>query len=608
MDAGRRQLEAFWAFAAGAVAFVVCACVPYDGDFGFHLAIARWILEHGWLPLKEPFAAVLSEEPFRGSYPLGSLLIALPWIAAGESAGDQALQLWKALLSACAFGAIAALPMRRGGVPPPVAGSIAALAACAAAERLLGRPLILSAGATAALLWWLSAVPAATPRPRTLLAVALLSTLWAWVHPEWWLGTGLLALHGMLAPTEERRRWLLRLSVWVAVPVASFTILHPAGASPLFGPVRDFVDPWMSQSIVELQRFDPRVRPAIATVWLVVVAASAFVQAWRRRWRDAAFGAVAVLLAVLSWRFLLPGAVLSVPIVACAFEALAAGLSLRIRATATISAMLLAVWHSLPATWDDVKLAAGMPAADPRGIAGALEKLETPRGPLLCSYATGSLLLREPRLAARRVLVDGRFETYGGAYLRDIVEPIFGDPALPARVADRIGAPAMVLSWMDVAMTPPGWWDSIRAKDWRLAYWDSFGALLLRGTVPGESPRSGPPRGADPFRPEQRDLREEARAMLAVHRDEDYPAFQLPRLVLIQSTLAAGDEEAAALLASQWLGEGAPPTLHADVVRAQLARAQGDERSVRRWLDRAAKRDRSGAMKMVRRWYFPEED
>jgi hypothetical protein len=108
-----------------AVAFALAALAPFRSyDSFWHLATGRWIVEHGALPLTDPFAVASDRIPWIN----GEWLFQLIAYAIHALGGLAALSWFRAILAAAVFTIAYLLASRDSEAPVALALSCAAFA------------------------------------------------------------------------------------------------------------------------------------------------------------------------------------------------------------------------------------------------------------------------------------------------------------------------------------------------------------------------------------------------------------------------------------------------------------------------------------------------
>jgi hypothetical protein len=294
-----------------------------EGDFWFHLAAGRDIVQHG-LPHAERWClAVLGQWPW-----LGEWLYHVALYGTRAAAGDWGVTVWRAAWTALAVAFALALARQTSGEGGPRAGLgtaalLATLALANIRERLAARPEQIT---MAFLLLFLLVFERArrAGRDRTLWLVPV-QIVWVNMHPGWFLGPLVAALYALLeafgrsaAARRRALRWLLvGLAFCAAGAVSprpldtlSLRLMRDARADPMMLTI-DELKPWIWA--------EDRARPFTA---LLALAAAAAIVGGRRAWRAsppltvAALGALAAGL--VHARFKALGALVALPVLAAA--------------------------------------------------------------------------------------------------------------------------------------------------------------------------------------------------------------------------------------------------------------------------------------------------
>lgn len=223
------------AVAAGAVFAAVSArSAPSDTDLFWHLATARWVVEHGELARVDTFSSTAAGAPLAQQQWLGQLALWAAY-ATGSWWGIVALRAAGVLAVA---GIVLGLCLSRA--PRPWVGVLAAAPGLALSRILwVDRPELLGLVAFAGFL--VLALAARAGDVRALAALIPLFALWANVHGSFVVGVVLLvALAGEVALFERalRRRFLAGTALAVAA-----TVLNPDLLGAYDGPGWHFANP-----------------------------------------------------------------------------------------------------------------------------------------------------------------------------------------------------------------------------------------------------------------------------------------------------------------------------------------------------------------------------
>jgi hypothetical protein len=242
---------------AYAVAIGVAVKLLNDGDTLSHIAIGRWIIEHGAIPFHDPFSFTVP----------GGKWVPHEWLAEVMFAAIWGWLGWGGVVAATA-GAIAAafaLLTRalQSSLGPRRAAIGAALAFLLTEGHLLARPHAL---ALPLLVIWMSGVIRARDEDRTpSLALLPAMILWCNLHGGFVVGllfAGLLAAEAALAAPAVARAPVLRgWGIFLVLAVLS-ALASPNGSSALLLPLHMIQMSFALSSIaewhaVDFSRFDP---------------------------------------------------------------------------------------------------------------------------------------------------------------------------------------------------------------------------------------------------------------------------------------------------------------------------------------------------------------
>jgi hypothetical protein len=223
-----------WLAGAGVYLLLLAlgARLLYDPDSYSHIAVGRWILAHGAVPVTDPFSFSMH----------GAHWIAFEWLSEVIYASVYALAGWPGVvvLAAAAIALSFALMLRfllRDLAPTPAL--LLLLAALALlAPHMLARPHVLTLPVMVA--WAAALVRSMDERARPPYWALPLLTLWANLHGSVVLGVGLIgpaALEALLQ--EDKHAWpriVLRWLPFGALAVVA-ACLTPYGPGPLLVPL-----------------------------------------------------------------------------------------------------------------------------------------------------------------------------------------------------------------------------------------------------------------------------------------------------------------------------------------------------------------------------------
>ncbi|HMK68725.1 MAG TPA: hypothetical protein VK433_09275 [Stellaceae bacterium] len=228
-----------------------------DPDTYLHVAAGRWIWAHGAVPATDPFSATVAGGRWVAHEWLSEVLLAGAYGALG-AAGAVAL----VALAAAASLAILIRTLLNY-VRPPLALAAAALAFFLMAAHLTARPHALALPALA--LWAAGLVEARAEDRRPSLALLPVMLLWANLHGGFVVGLGLagaLAVEAvLLAPDAAVRGKALRGWGLFLVGAALASLLTPQGIEGWLFPIElmrqsfslSFVNEWRAPDFSTLQ-------------------------------------------------------------------------------------------------------------------------------------------------------------------------------------------------------------------------------------------------------------------------------------------------------------------------------------------------------------------
>jgi hypothetical protein len=250
-----------WIFSAGVYLMLlpIGARLLNDPDSYWHLAVARWILEHRTFPSTDPFSHTMPGAPW----------IAFEWLSEMIYAGAYALAGWPAVVVvaaatiAIAFGLLLRFLLQRLDTIPALILTLAAVVM--AAPHMLARPHALVLPVMVA--WVAALVRAIERRNAPPFAFLPLIALWANLHGSVAVGVAFIApaaLEAVLqAPRSEWSKIVQRWSLFAALAVvaASLTpygpgiLLAPANTLSL-GSALSIIGEWKPQDFGKLGAFE----------------------------------------------------------------------------------------------------------------------------------------------------------------------------------------------------------------------------------------------------------------------------------------------------------------------------------------------------------------
>ena len=457
-----------------------------DPDTYWHLAAGRWILEHGSVPLSDPFSHTLPGAPW----------VAHEWLSEIILAGIFRLAGWSGLVVATALSFAATLAYLNrfllARLEPLHALVLTGLAASLLAMHLLARPHIFVWPLLAVWVGTLVAASEQARRPPWWLLPLL--CLWANLHGSFALGLALaaaLAVDALVGlPAGQRRvaarHWAGFLGLALAV-----TLITPWGWHGLLYPFQvvnmeyalQRISEWRSPDFHSLQGLE---------IWLLLLLALACSGRLRLPWLRLLLVLGLVHLALKHQRhgtvLALVAPLLIAPPLARGWPRGATGnadvldrLFLALAAPARRGAILVAVLLAsllIGAVLHGARFAPAV-ANTPQAALRAAQAAQA-SGPVLNSYGFGGYLI----YAGVPVFIDGRADMYGDRLLRRQLEALElrnGD-ALTQLLADyRIGWTLLEPHTPAVALLD-------RLPAWRRVYADEVAVVHVRSqplpTVP----------------------------------------------------------------------------------------------------------------------------
>ena len=451
----------------------------HDPDTYLHIAVGRWMLAHGALPVADPFSHSLPGAPWVPAEWLGEVALAAIYRAAGWGG----IVVLTAGCFALAAGLLVRFLLRR--LPPLPALVAAAAGAMLVLPHLLARPHVL---ALPALVAWCGALLAARDDERgppwTVLPVM---ALWANLHGSFMFGLALawyLAAEAVLRTAAgasrgvEARRW-----GGFAVAAIAASLIDPNGISALIQPIRLVFMPALQAGFIEWAPADLTRFPALE-LWLGGAIALGFALRVRLPWTRLLLllGLFHLALAHVRHADLLglvgPLAVAPAlgPALAALMETAAASPLSRAAAAlagpapgrARLSAVILAAAVSLPAVLHPPDRAGD--AVTPQAALAAARRLDL-TGPVLNSEAFGGYLV----FSGVPVFIDGRIEMYGNDLLAADIAAEVGDVAALVALLDRYH-----IAWTLLRAGSPAAAALDRLPGWRRAYADRQAVIDVR--------------------------------------------------------------------------------------------------------------------------------
>jgi hypothetical protein len=203
-----------------------------DPDTYWHLAVARWILEHRTFPTTDPFSHTMAGEPWIAFEWLSELAYAAAHVAAGWSG----VAVLAALAIALTFGLLTWFLARELEIVPTLA--LVTAACILTAPHLLARPHLLAMPLMVAWVGMLvRAVDRGAPPPFRLLPLIV---LWANLHGSVCLGIAFIAptaLEALVQADRHQRPNVLKTWALFAILAVAAASLTPYGWQTLLMPI-----------------------------------------------------------------------------------------------------------------------------------------------------------------------------------------------------------------------------------------------------------------------------------------------------------------------------------------------------------------------------------
>ena len=220
------RLATLFAAVLALATFCLAVVLPSaDPDTYWHLASAKWMVEHGQLLTRDPFSSTAAGVP----YSVGEWGGELVWYASYLAAGWAGIAVLRAVVVALATFFTAKLVLL---VQPRPLFAIAPLLAALAIGKTTwtDRPQLFTLAFFAAFCYALFRVRFGAA-PRTLWLLPPLLLLWTNLHAGYAVGLALIALFTFEAILRRAGTWRTLLAVLVAGAVAA--MLNPEAFGPL---------------------------------------------------------------------------------------------------------------------------------------------------------------------------------------------------------------------------------------------------------------------------------------------------------------------------------------------------------------------------------------
>ena len=392
--------QAFPLGVAAAAFILASARGPSDSDMFWHLATAKWTVEHGALLRQDVFSSTVPGQPYAVGEWLGELILYAAYVVGGW----VGIAILRGLLVAT-FAFFVARLVRWSGAPPLVTVPLIVAAIAVSSITWTDRPQLWTLAFVPALLDLLFAVRAG--RARLLYVLPPLFLFWANVHGGYPLGLAIIGAFTVEA-LLLRRSYAVRLAI-VLVACALVTFIDPAPFDAGTTAREDALAP--PRFITEFLPPDV-LTPAGAVFALLVLGAVAAAMARGGEPLDALLLIPLLWLALSAQRHMVFFAAVAAPFIAArvSVPVLWRGPALPAPARVALAGTLLLV---------AVISAAFAPTSpDLRAYpAPALAALRAGSGRLLNEYDWGGWLIWSA--PERPVFIDGRYIPYLGGVLGD---------------------------------------------------------------------------------------------------------------------------------------------------------------------------------------------
>jgi hypothetical protein len=467
MPSGRSGATMFVVFALlGSVALLVLLCrtEPFSTDYPWLLRMGQWILDHGALPLHDPFSWTTADRPIVPHQWLFEVLVA----SIDRFAGPAGLCVF---YGAVAMAVYIVWPLA-SAVPAPVP-SFPILAFSVAGLVLLPvnlsiRPML--AGAALLMAQYVLIERLRSGRVGTKAAIAMLATiyvLWANLHTSFVFGFGSLFMFALGDWLERRGLYRFRpadpsieghplsIIVYVLLLGAAFlgSLVNPVGIGLHLYIANAAREPLFRVGFQEMA--PPDFSNAYFLMWLALIAATAWI--FRRPWLVvSAAGLLNVVF--FAWATASVGRIVVWSIVVLVLVSPRAIYQAQYRAAKPrdpqpdrrhLAAVLaiagvvlpLAAWPLGTTAWREGACLAFRPAAIQVNAA-----IDRGAGRLFNDPTSGScLFLLDP---PPRVFIDTRFDLYGAALTREAIALMQADPGWQDALARRqVGLVMVETKW-----------------------------------------------------------------------------------------------------------------------------------------------------------------
>jgi hypothetical protein len=225
------HVVALGAAVAGLIIFLFTSSVFADGDTYWHLATGRWIIEHGRIPMTDPFSYTAPGREWQ----------AHEWLADVFMWGAYSLGGWTALTVVFGLAAAAAAGLFAGHISRSLGGLtlpvLVIMAMLCTTQSVLVRPHALM---LPLLIFWTIQVMDARERDKAPpLALAAVMIIWANLHGSYVFGfviAGAFGLEALWEAPKERR--LIVFRDWAIFGAASLVavLITPHGVAGVIFP------------------------------------------------------------------------------------------------------------------------------------------------------------------------------------------------------------------------------------------------------------------------------------------------------------------------------------------------------------------------------------
>ena len=423
-----------------------------DGDTSWHVAVGRWIFQHGRVPATDPFSFTAYGKPWVAMEWPADLLFAGVFHVAGY-AGLAAI----VAAAIMALNAILLIYLRNRVGPIGLTLAIIGMDVVLSAF-MLARPHVLVWPVLAA--WTvLLAKSSETGRPPPLWS-ALILTFWANLHGSFPIAAvigGFLALDALVAVQwKTLREWLIFAAVCLVA-----VCFQVNGLAGILQPFR-VANLKTLHLIVEWLPSSPRNSPQFYGALLLVMG----ILLWRGV--RIPIGRLLLLLTMLGLAFTqlrhqswlaIVAAVIIPPLLGKKTEA--KGNSIPILAAAVPLLLVRALWPLTPPE----------SVSNPRSLLAAVPA-ELKSQPVLNEYSFGGPLI----LAGIKPYIDGRSELYGDDFMTDYTEIAKGDWGRFDRAVKRYNIRWTILPQGEFKLRD----ELDHSPQWRRIYGDKVGVIHVR--------------------------------------------------------------------------------------------------------------------------------